>query len=376
MQPRTDALYRPGLTNTDVFNLITASNLWVGSGCELVTRNLDVVADISDGFAGGTIRRGNLDTIHGTCDVTLETELDWGTALIRPYVVLKVPGPGGLTGRFNQGAYFTSTPQYVAGTTPRQFSVQGYDQLEALTSPVGDSYVSPAGVTYLSVIQSILVAQGYTQYVLDPARAGTIINQPRAWPIDQNTTWLSIINDLLAAIGYQGLWADWDGRLRANPYTPPSGRASEWFYDTTQSDTIMDTRKRSFDYFAAPNRWVSIRSNIGDGVVPVEGNGVYTFINQSDGKTSVDARGRVITKVLSIDAADQSALQTTASVTINADLRIDQVFDVTTGINPLHWHFDRVTLADSEFGAAVELQETSWTLALSGGSMSHSWTSV
>jgi hypothetical protein len=172
------------------------------------------------------------------------------------------------------------------------------------------------------------------------------------------------------------LWADWDGRLRAEPYVPPVARASEWFYDTLVATTIMQDRTRTQDYFEAPNRWVAVRSNLADGQIPIEGNGVYTFVNQSAGKTSVDARGRVITKVLSIEAADQDALSTTANITIDADLRIDQVFNVTTGPNPMHWHFDRVTLADSEFGAAVELQETSWTLPLDGSPMSHSWTSV
>ena len=376
MQPRTDAVYRPGLSAGDVFDLITASNIQVSGGAELLDRSLTVLEDISIGLVSGSVKRGNNDNIHGTCDVVLETELEWGTALIRPYLRIAIPGPLGIGGRWNLGAYFTSTPEYVAGAVPRQFSVQGYDQLEALKSPVGDSYVTPAGVSYLSVIESILVAQGFTAYVLDPARSSTLINQPRSWVLDQNVTWLSVINDLLAAIGYRGLWADWDGRLRAEPYVPPVARASEWFYDTLVATTIMQDRTRTQDYFEAPNRWVAVRSNLADGQIPVEGSGVYTFVNQSAGKTSVDARGRVITKVLSIEAADQDALATTANITIDADLRIDQVFNVTTGPNPMHWHFDRVTLADSEFGAAVELQETSWTLPLDGSPMSHSWTSV
>ncbi|GAA1712467.1 hypothetical protein [Fodinicola feengrottensis] len=375
MQPRTDPI-RPGITAPQVFDLLTASNIQVSAGCELLDRSLNVLADISDGFLGGTVKRANTATIHGSCDVSLEQELDWGTAIIRPYVTVSVPGPGGLSARFNEGAYFTSTPSYVADARPRQFDLQGYDQLEALTSPVGDSYVVGTGASYLGAVASILTAQGFTQFVIDQSRAGTLLSQPRSWPLDQNTTWLKVVNDLLAAVGYRGLWADWDGRLRAEPYAPPSARASEWFYDTDISTTILLDRTRYQDYFNAPNRWVAVRSNLASGQIPVEGDGVFTYVNQNAGTTSVAARGRVITKVLPVEAADQDALITTANITIDADLRIDQQFAVTTGPNPLHWHFDRVTLADPEFGAAVELQETAWSLPLDGSAMAHVWSSV
>lgn len=376
MQPRTDPVIRPGITSAQVFDLMTAPVIRVSAGCELLDQGLNVLEDISTGLRAGSVKRDNNATIHGTCDVTLEKELDWGTAIIRPFMTVTDPGPGGVSARFNSGAYFTTTPDYIAGPRPRQFAVQGYDLLQALNNPVGDTYSLSIGAFYLTALENILIAQGFTQYVIDPSRASTAISQPRSWPIDQNTTWLSVCNDLLAAVGYRGLWADWDGRLRAEPYLPPSGRASEWYYDTINYQTILIDRKRSQDYFNAPNRWVFTRSNLGDGAVPVEGNGIYTYVNQVDGKTSVAARNRVITKVVSIEAADQSALVQTAGITIDADTRIDTKFDLTTGPNPLHWHFDRITLADSEFGSAYEVQESGWTLPLNGDPMSHSWTAV
>lgn len=376
MQPRTDPAYRPGLTNGDVFDLITASNIKITTGCELLDRNLVVLGDISDGFIDGKVMRGNNDTIHGKCDVTIETELDWGTAIIRPYMKIETPGPGGKFGRWNLGAYFTSTPEYVAGTFPRSYDIQGYDGLQALNDLVGDSYIVPVGKSYLKAVEDILIARGFSQYVIDQSRASTVFSQARAWPIDETTTWLNVINDLLAAVGYRGMWADWDGRLRAEPYDPPSARASEWLYDTYKNQTILIDRKRTQDYFDAPNRWIAVRSNLADGAIPIEGNGVYTFINQNNGKTSVAARERVITKVMSIEAADQSALIQTAGITIDADQRIDSKFDVTTGPNPLHWHFDRLSLLDPEFGAPVEVQEDSWELPLNGDDMQHSWKSV
>lgn len=382
MQPVLNA-YNPSLTADEVRSLMTAADPTIKAGMELLRNDLTVVEDASNFIVGGTISRGNLDTIHGKMDLVLEKELDWGTALIRPYVVLSafqssgIPGQDSfLQGRWNLGAYRPTTPDYVAARSPRQFSVQGYDQLHDLISPVGDSVEFEAQTSYIGAVEYILDLNGHPNYIIDHALWDIGMAAPRVWPIDENTSWLSIINDLLGAVGYRGLWCDWDGYFRSEPYDSPAYRPSEWLYGTETATTILIDRARKIDYFEAPNRWVAVKSNVEDGQIPVEGNGIYTYINQADGLTSVNARGRTITKMLSIEAATQAALVKTAQVTIDADMRIDQVYEVTTGPNPLHWHFDRLTLNDAEFGAPVEVQSRSWSFPLDGSPMSHTWVGV
>ena len=114
-----------------------------------------------------------------------------------------------------------------------------------------------------------------------------------------------------------------------------------------------------------------------DGAAPVEGDGIYSYVNEFKGKTSVAARGgRVITKVANVEAADQAALMRAAQLTIDADTTINAKVTTKTSPNPMHWHFDRITLDDSALGMPVEALATQWTYTLNGGDMSHEWTVI
>ena len=131
------------------------------------------------------------------------------------------------------------------------------------------------------------------------------------------------------------------------------------------------------DFFDAPNRWVGIRSNNVEGDTPILGDGVFEYVNQYDGETSVEARnGLVITQTLMIEAADQTALEDQVMNAVGASKLVDTTIEADTDPNPLHWHFDRVTLEDKDIGGSIELMNSSWKLPLDGGRMSHIWQAV
>jgi hypothetical protein len=367
---------RSTLTDAQVVALIQdAPALTVSAGLELLDMTLAVQADMSDGLVGGSVSRASYASLHGTATLNLSVELDWGTAIVRPYIVLT---DGVIAARFNLGAYFTSTPHHDLDTVPSMFAVSGYDILYALSSPVGEVYAVDVGIAYLTAVESILTGQGFVAgtYLIDQASVATVLPSARVWPIDERTTWLTVVNDLLGAIGYAGIWSDWDGRLHCEPYANPRDRGPEWFYDVDTA-TSMLTLKRTIerDFFAAPNRWVGVRSNNVDGIAPVEGAGVYTVVNAHDGPTSTEARGgRVISRILSLDVADQASLIALVEQTVDADLRLKTTLTLGTSPNPLHWHFDRVVVNDPAIGSFVDVLVTDWTLPLDGGDMQHSWT--
>lgn len=375
MQKATDPP-RAAFTRAQIEGLIRDSDSLVcGYGCELVDQSLNVLEDISEGFQGGSISRNSYATLHGSASLAIARELDWGQAIVRPYVTLSDTV---ITARFNMGAYFGNAPQRAVRDVPITYAVAGYDILHGLNSPVGESYAVDTGASYLAVVTSILAERGFDTALIDQTAAGSVLPAPRVWPIDDRTTWLNIVNDLLAAVGYQGMWSDWDGRPRAEAYTTPSARLSEWRYDTDPNASILSPdRVYSEDYFNAPNRWVFVRSNNVDGAAPVEGNGIYSYINEFKGKTSVLARGgRVITKKVDVEAADQAALIRAAQVTIDADTTINAKVTAKTSPNPMHWHFDRITLDDSALGVPLDALATQWTYSLNGGDMSHEWTVI
>jgi len=367
---------REALVEADVVALIQDSaSLTVAGGLELLDMDLNVTKDLTDDLQGGTVTRSAFADLHGSLSIRLSTELEWGQAIVRPYMILSDPS---VSARFNLGAYFTSTPKKTVGFYPGTFDVIGFDIIQALKDTVGEVYAVDAGTSYLVTIEAILLDRGFTKYIIDQTAAASVLPTAKVWALDENITWLTVVNDLIAAIGYQGIWSDWNGYLRVQQYISPAQRSAEWFYTADEHSAMLgNDRSIITDYYDAPNRWVAVRSNNVDEVAPEEGNGIFTFVNQSVGPTSVDARGgRSITRYLNLDVVDHAALVSTAQVSIDADLRLSTKYEVTTSPNPLHWHFDRMLVNDPDLGEFLEVMGTQWTLPLNGEDMSHEWSRV
>lgn len=373
MQPATEPP-RDQLTAAAVTALIQdAPAIVVGHGAELLDLSLNVLDDITADLAGGSVSRASYANLHGTASLSISRDLDWGRAIVRPYMTLT---DGTTTARFNLGAYYTSTPDRKLAETPPTFDVACYDILSILDDPVGDTYAVPSGTGYLAAVEAILVARGVTGYLIDQTAAATVLPTDRVFAFADNMSWLTVINGLLGSIGYQGIWSDWNGRLRCQPYETPRTRAPEWVYSTDAlSSMVAPDRSLSRDFYDAPNRWVFFRQNNIDDTPPVEGDGMYTFVNQSVGDTSVNARGRTITKPpVGLDVADHTALVAAAQRTIDADMQVPTKITVNTSPNPLHWHFDRAYLVDPAAGTPKDILVTQWTLPLDGADMQQAWT--
>jgi hypothetical protein len=375
MQPLV-APPRDNVTAEQVVDLVqNAPALTVSGGLEIVDLALNVIEDISDSLAGGNVERNSYAVMHGTARLRITRTIDWGGDLLRPYIVLS--DGGSVSARFNLGVYHPSTPDWDAEESPPTFEVEGYDVLLRLNQPVGDAFSIAAGQSYLATVESILLQLGYTQYLIDWERIDVVSAGSRVWAFDESTTWLTIVNDLLGAVGYLGVWSDWDGRLRCHPYQNPIERASEWVYSDDQATTMLSTRRTiSHDYFSAPNRWVFYRTGLIEGETPVEGNGIFTTVNESVGETSVQARrGLVITRVVGLDVPTQAMLVVWGRQLANADMETPVLYNVETAINPLHWHFDRMLLSDSEVLPVAEVMCTQWSLPLppDTGDMTQQW---
>lgn len=397
MQPTLEPP-RDTLTAADVAAVIEGDELHVTAGLELLDGDGDLIADISDDLVGGEIECGNYRTIHRTCRLTVARRLVWASQRVRPYLTLSdaavrsrllaetgdtlLTESGGdllteaaaaatVEARFNLGVYLLDTPAENLEDVD-VFEVEGYDLLDVLNQPHGASYRIAAGTAYLTAVSDLITDAGETAPTVDPAEAATTAPSDRVWPLDESTTTLQIINDLLAAVNYRALWVDWDGRFRCTPYASPSTTAAEWTYnaDSASTSIVGETRTRERDFYATPNRWVGVRNDPTDSL-PVDGDGRYETVNQSDGDTSIDARGRTITRTLFLDAADQDSLVAQVDAAKEEDMRVNVHRMFTTGPNPLHWHFDVCELVDAAAGPTVNAVWVSWLLPLDGGDMTH-----
>lgn len=373
MQPIIEAVRAHLLPEQVQYLIESAPGITVGKGLELTDLEQSDVLDISEDFLSGTVERSAYATLHGTANLRVSRPIPFGYAVLRPYMTIS---DGVQTARFNLGAYFTNTPVRPRIESPATREITCFDLLYRLDTVVGDAYSITKGDSILSRVEDILLGRGYRLYVIDQTRADAVAPDSRTWALDQAVTWLSVVNELLGMIGYQGVWSDWNGYLRCERYQRPIERAAEWYLSTDSSVSILGAAADvEFDYHAAPNRWVGIRQNNPEDTAPVEGAGVYTLQNDSFGPTSIDARGGlVLTRQEGFDVATQADLVSQVEAMADADSSVPTSIATTTAPLPLAWHFDRYLLNDPAIGPPSEVLGTQWSLPLDGGDMTHVWT--
>jgi hypothetical protein len=397
----TAAQVRYALANSPAVSYDYGLDLLIANGGaqQLATLAPLVAADLSGNVLRAeqnVISHENYATVHGTCALTLDVDLQWGWDMVRPYMLISapaIPGQPAVNGmRFNLGCYVVTSPSYLLGEQAKR-PVVGYDPLYLLNNPIGSSYSVRAGANYLGTVNGIITAQttGWGgAFVADPTNNDDTLPSLMSWPLDSThnaTTWLNVINDLLAAIGYRGLWCDQDGNYRADPYVEPARRAVEYQLDagTTDRGTANDPayaahqivsdaqRTYTYDTWNIPNWWRFVRS---DPVVkPVEGNGQYTVQDVSGGPTSQQVVGRVIrAPVQYLDASSQATLVTQGNAIVAADRNVAETLQVNTASLPVAGHFDVLGYSDEFFPDDPErkMLAQSWVLPLAGGDMT--WT--
>lgn len=313
---------RDHLTAAEVESLISGDSVTVVPGCELLDTSNNVVADISTDMVkkAGGIQWNNRTAIHGSCQISLVRELAWGRDRIRPY---RDHSRGDLTARFYLGVYVTDRPVENRAVIPITRDVAAYDLLYLLqqTGP-GDTWVAPAGETYFDELQRGMTESGIgTNLLLDGDMQDLLIPETRAWCLlEPGVTWLTIITDLLAEIGYVPPWMDPDGNLRSRLYIDPAVQAPDRSLDVGDIRTNLVGHDRNVVITTAniANSWRFIMANAA--VTPIEGAGIYTPpVNDSEGPNSTAALGRVVHKTMYLQAADQDALVAQGNQIVAAD---------------------------------------------------------
>jgi hypothetical protein len=379
VQGLTDGV-RAGLTTEQVRYLVAnTSSINTAAGMELVDQNGQLLEDVSNYLETGSVSRDSYADIHGSASFEIGRELDWGAAIVRPFYLMTGPLSSVATSlttvRFNLGAYYTEVAEEELDDDPTTYSVTGHDIVSDLDDPVGDGYSVAGGTFVLDLCEQILQSRGWTNYVIDDDQRGTQIASPLTWTIDDNVTWLVIVNTLLTSVGYGSIWSDWNGALRLQKYVPMADRPAEWVFDVDEATSLMEQgRKRAKDYYNAPNRWVFYRGNATEEGQPVDGAGRFEYINETFGPTSVEARGgRRKSKTVTLDIADHDSLIAAAWKTIDADISLPSIVTVSTAPFPLAWHLDKYQVDDPRIGPRSNVTGRSWSLPLDGSSMSHEW---
>lgn len=359
MQPTTDPP-RDHLTADQVEQLLTwPKRQIVHAGLELLDVDDVFVEDISTVLspAGSSIARDAAGIIHGSCQLELSEELAWGRDRVKPYLILA--GPPGLEARFDLGVYVLQTPQRQGGRVPPRIPVSGQDKLQLLDQSPARTITVAKNAPIIAAVTDLLAEAGQTNVWL--SGAGDDVNAPARFTrvLDEQVTWLSVINELLAMAGWDPLWADWNGVLRSQPARLLTDRGPERSYSTVVATSIMSpTGVLTDDKWKIPNRWVVFASSAGLSS-PTVGNGIHVVDDEDD-----QALRGIVTATRRVEAASQSVLEQRAEQLAAEETRHARRYEVDVLPVPIHWHNDVVDATDPALEAAGSWSVVRWTLPL------------
>lgn len=319
----------------------------------------------------------------GSIDGT-DLRLYWGNprTRLRPYMTLSAAG---VSARFYLGVYIPATPTASMEFDQPLYSVTCYDQTSIFDVPITQSITYPSGTPVLAAVQALIAqfqinTEPWMFVNVDPSRQyGALIN-PLSWGIDASITYLDVINEMLATIGYDPMWADCYGSLQLTPFVDPRTRAADWVFDQTDpAYSIVDpTGTWSPDIWQIPNTWLFLQNGLL--APPTEGNGQYTYTNQSLGPASIDKQlGRVLLSYHALDATSQADLVTQGNATVVSESLPAESFSLPTSPFPMAGHKDVLTYISDNiepnlFAATGPTNSrhcsvASWSLPLDGTNM-------
>lgn len=375
----TPPLFVPGpmqvVTQADRVALIEADRVTVEFQVDVLDDRNRLVGSID---ADNVIIRHDTNTnVHRSIEMITESELDWPVQRVRPVVTIT---SARWTDTVPLGVFMLTDP-VPEPTEPVTWSVAGFDLLylldQRLTAPV--SY--PAGQPILTAIRQVLTTRGIFTDRIDNSRALDTLSEPRVWTIEFDGTYLTVVNDLLAMVGYEQLAMTAEGDAAAAPKILADQRPIAWRYDAQAPTSIVDDDNRGYETrnTDAPNFWLFWRSDVERDDPPVIGDGLYAVENASIGPSSQDARGGLIIRSRNdgpIEASSQADLETNADAIVASEIQSAATYRFTTDANPYHKHLDVLECIDRTFGIAGRFRHTSWELNLLDRVMAHETTSV
>lgn len=310
---------------------------------------VDITAYVEE---GGSIEYNSLSTLKANCNIpiSLGAEETLNLNAIRIYEVLNKV-------ETCLGTFLISTPASSYDNAIQNVDCTGYSTLWRLNSNTpSDRYFVAQGTNAVAEVKRILDSLGY-EYDIAESTKTTSVNVE--W--DYGTSWLTIINDLLAAINYTSLCVNAMGVYIATDYVLPEDKEPDITLNEDDLDNILEPKQNNeLDLFNIPNRFVMYVNN-------AETN-LCAIYERTYGETGTDNTW-VNTYVESVsDAADYDTLYAMCKKKSAESVSIYNKVQISTAITMLPTYMPTIEL--NHYKAIGKYQCTSFTIDLSvGGSM-------
>lgn len=220
-----------------------------------------------------------------------------------------------------------------------------------------------AGQRYTDIVQSILLELGISRIIAIQSDA-TLKNDRADWEI--GTSWIKIINSLLAEINYQSLWFDTEGNARIQPHRQVDGTVIDHRYESGELSQIKPQVDISSDIYKAYNVFTAMVSSpeYEEPMIAVSVNDIPTS------RISTVNIGRVQAPIEKLDdIANQEELQKYVDNLRFQSMCSTEAISFRTALNQ-HQVRDIVSIHHPQ--ASGIYQETQWKMTLSfDGEMTH-----
>jgi hypothetical protein len=315
---------------------------------------------------GGTVDNNYLADIKRSATFNIQDDgsINFIRDRIKPWARLAMPDGGYV--EWPLGVFLLSTPArtLTAGGSYIKRTVQGYDQLLILRdNAVTDRYAIASGTAYTTAIATLATAAGIVSTNIT-ASAATL---PATMEWDPGTTYLRIINDLLAAINYESASFDEVGKFIAKPYVSPTARASDFTYATDASSVIADGIDQTLDLFSVPNVFVLVKSEPDQATL----RSVYTNASPTSPTSTVNRGRSIATVIAEQDAPDQTTLDAKAARAASDASQVYEEVEFDSAIMPMHGTNDVLTFQADGLAISTQYAEHEWSFPLKAGEMMH-----
>jgi len=312
--------------------------------------------------------------VKRTCKVTLSptTTFNFLQHSLRPVAILDDP-TSSLTYSFTLGTFLLAQPSISPDDPLAPVDCDGFDWLlkaSEARNPTRAVSTDPTygGSNYYAIIKQLLANAGFPTIAVDASARNKVPVAPFEW--DPGTSYLSMVNDLLAGLNFVPLHCDAFGIPTSAPYQDPQSQSSVWSYTRdTNSVTILGSTVVEQDYWNLPNQWVGVVSE------PDQPELKKTVTNDDPSSPySTVSRGRTITRMLTPEELgkppDQATLDAVVQRYADEVSMQQEVVKFSSAIMPIHDTGDMVWL---DYGLGTfKFREQSWEMDLThGGLMTH-----
>jgi len=297
-----------------------------------------------------------------------KVEVDWLADEIKPVLILN--------GEINPLGVLmpsTVTPKEERGV--ETVELQAYDRCWRVRDykMEGALYLT-AGTAYLDAVEQLLTASGIATIIKTPSEAA-LAEDRQDW--ETGTSYLTVVNDLLAEINYKPLWFNATGFAILEPASTPTAEHIQHIFTSTKPDPrnrkeveavrLLPQISRKTDIYEAPNVFLCICSNADKDA----GMKATAENNNPQSPLSTMRRGRRIVKEVRVNNIEsQTELQAYADRLLYESMRTGEVINAETMLQS-GFGVDDVTAI--KYGETLGIcVEEAWTMQLTpGGTMSH-----